>query len=246
MSDNVEGSVDPSAAVPDVKSLFSKTKKKIKASTVQSIPPPPPPPPPRIDTDLQVSRDEGWEREFQKLDSYLSERGFRIERVDADGSCLFSSFSVHIPTSTSLELRTEAVRHMLSHPDDFEPFIDSEAYPGGFKDYCTRMLASSTWGSQLELQALSQTRQVNVVVFQTGDKARIDMVNFSPSTAPCVTISYHDGEHYNTVVQNEGEPSAVTYEDLLKRLNPPADAVTDVPLEQLPKIKLKKKSSLFN
>ncbi len=235
----------------DVKSLFSKTKKKIKPVTVQNLPPPPPPPPPKIDIGAVAASEEGWEREFSKLDSYLKERGLHIERVADDGSCLFASIALHFPSTTTNELRARAVNYMLTHPDDFEPFVDTEAYPNGFKDYCSRMLMPSTWGSQLELQALSQAMQVNVVIFQTGDKSRIDMVNFDENEAQCVTISYHDGQHYNGVLVQlvESAPGPIlTYHDLDNKLDKAPCINCDSPTQkntQSSRLKPKKKS-LFN
>ena len=187
----------------DVKSLFSKSTRKAKPSFVATVPPPPPPPAPRVENSQNENQDEGWEREFQKLDKLLSTYGLCIKRVDSDGSCLFSSFAVHFPGSTSGSLRVEAVDYMVTHPDDFAPFIDAEAYPRGFDDYCRRMRQSTTWGGQLEIQALSLARQVNVFIFQTDGKSTIKMVNFDESSAQCVTVSYHDGEHYNSVISLE-------------------------------------------
>ena len=237
-----------------VKSLFSKTKKKIKAANVSTLPPPPPPPRFKTDEESASTKDDGWEREYQKLDTYLKEHGLSIVKVDADGSCLFSSFALHFPDVTSDELRREAVLYMISHPDDFEPFIDLEMYPNGFGDYCMRMGRNTTWGSQLEIQALSKSRKVNVYVFQTGGLSTIKMVNFDPATAQCVTVSYHDGQHYNSVlpIPNEtGSNSQIITCDFLEESlktkeaheSPPPPSYTD---NSVSKLRAGKKKSLFN
>lgn len=236
----------------DVKSLFSKTKKKIKAANVTTLPPPPPPPPARVENTSDTLNDEGWEREFQKLDTYLKDHGLNIVKVDADGSCLFSSFALHFPGTSAEELRREAVLYMMAHPDDFEPFVDLEMYPNGFADYCMRMGKSTTWGSQLEIQALSQSRKVNVYVFQTGGLSTIKMVNFDPTTAQCVTVSYHDGQHYNSVLrassESTGSSPALTTDALesmfATREEPAAPpSYTD---SSVTKPRTTKKKSLFN
>jgi hypothetical protein len=185
------------AAGNDLSSMFSK--RKIKPSTAVNLPPPPPVPTLKTGDNLSRSVDDGWQREFQKLDHFLKTRDLKIHTVDADGSCLFSSFAIHIPGATGESVREEAVRFMLEHPHDFAPFIDTEAYPEGFVDYCARMRLRTTWGGQLEIQALSQVFKVNVYVFQTGGKSTIKMVNFD-NGSKCVTLSYHEGEHYNAVV----------------------------------------------
>ena len=231
----------PNVAVKDMKSLFSK--KKIKSSTVQTLPPPPPPPAPKVSSS-QVSHDEGWEREFQKLDQFLQQNGLSITKVDADGSCLFSSFALHFPDSSGDSLRVEAVEYMRLHPDDFSPFIDTEAYPRGFDDYCSRMLKNTTWGGQLEIQALSQAKRVNVYVFQTGDKSTIKMINFDEATSQCITVSYHDGEHYNSVLPLAPE-DRVTVEYLESRLNQKQEPQAYVD-NNVPKTRSRKKAGLFN
>ena len=195
--------VEAQREAKDVRSLFSK--KKAKPTGVVTLPPPPPPPAPKVHSEDTLSADEGWEREYQKLEQTLNEHQLKITKVDADGSCLFSAFACHIQESTSETLRNMAVDFMLSHRDDFAPFIDEEAYPNGFDDYCARMRRSTTWGGQLEIQALSRALEVNVYVFQTGGKSTVKMINFDESTSQCVTVSYHDGEHYNTVLPLEGD-----------------------------------------
>jgi hypothetical protein len=233
----------------DVKSLFSKTKKKIKAQNVSTLPPPPPPPPPPIDYAIRdaATKDEGWEREFQRLDWFLQEHGLVIEKVPDDGSCLFSAIACHFPGTSADDIRQEAVRYMLSHPDDFEPFIDTEAYPNGFKDYCMRMTRNTTWGSQLELQAISQSRQVNVYVFQTGGASTIKMINFDSSDSQCVTVSYHDGQHYNTVAPSD-QSVVLTVDVLEDLLSPKKDEAPTVQsyMDNNATKKPVKKKSLFN
>ena len=232
----------------DVKSLFTKTKKKIKAANVSTLPPPPPPPAPTTNSDNRSQSDEGWEREYQKLDSHLNRHGRGIVKVDADGSCLFSSFAIHFPETSADDLRREAVLYMMSHADDFEPFVDLEMYPKGFADYCMRMGKSTTWGGQLEIQALSQSRKVNVYVFQTGGMSTIKMVNFDPSTSQCVTVSYHDGQHYNSVLPLDEQSPVVTC-DILESFfkandtSAPAPSYTD---SSVSKVRPPKKKSLFN
>lgn len=224
--------------VQDVKSLFSKTKKKVKAVNVSTLPAPPPPQPMVDRTADRTAKGEGWEQEFQRLDAFLRCAGLQIEKVASDGSCLFSSFAVHFPGVSSDVLREEAVEYMLSHPNDFEPFVDSEIYPLGFQDYCLRMRRPQTWGSQLEIQALSLVKEVNVYVFQTGGKSTIKMINFD--NGKLVTVSYHDGEHYNSVLSVTGDPLTVESVDAAMQ---PKECYVDTSVK--PTIKPKKKS-LFN
>lgn len=238
---------DPPSSIKaeiDVRSLFSK--KKVKPSLVTSLPPPPPCPPPRVPIEGETTADDGWEREYQKLEKYLNKHGLVISKVEADGSCLFSSFAVNIPGAAGSSLRQLAVDYMVANPDDFSPFVDSEAYPGGFEDYCRRMRRDTTWGGQLEIQALSLALRVNVFVFQTGDKATIKMINFDETSTQCVTVSYHDGEHYNAVTAPTRE-SVVTVawlEWTFARSDGPEYTDKTLQVSKVPRSR--KKAGLFN
>ena len=60
------------------------------------------------------------------------------------------------------------------------------------------MSKDATWGSQLELQALSEKFKFNYIVHQV-DNPIMAFSNFTWGTVPTVHVSYHLGEHYNTV-----------------------------------------------
>ena len=232
-------------------SIFNNPRRKIKTSNIALLPAPPPPPsgPSSKPTPLPGS-DEGWEKDFQKLEQYLNSRGLRIERVASDGSCMFSSFSRYFESfgdecASAEKLRDEAVEYLLSHEEDFAPFIDTEIYVSGFADYCDRMKKPSTWGGQLELQALSKARKVNVYVFQTGGKAIVKMINFDEDVTPCVTVSYHDGEHYNSVLPIFPVDGVLTVHRLESMIRGP-DELLSFTDNNAPRPSRKKKTGLFN
>ncbi len=108
-----------------------------------------------------------------------------------------------------------------------------------------RMRRMGTWGGQLEIQALSLARKVNIYVFQTGEKSTVKMINFDEKTSQCVTVSYHDGEHYNSVVRLSGD-ELITVDWLEKQLSA-EDGPAYVDTNPAPKPqKGRKKASLFN
>jgi hypothetical protein len=55
----------------------------------------------------------------------------------------------------------------------------------------------------MELQALSLLRGANVYVYQEG-QPRWSVSNH-PDSAPALHLSYHGGEHYNSVGEGEGQ-----------------------------------------
>ena len=65
--------------------------------------------------------------------------------------------------SKHAEVRETCVKFMRDNPDGFAPFVDDEE-AGSFDSYLRRMSQPSTWGGDIEIQALSQAYEVNVVL----------------------------------------------------------------------------------
>ncbi|CEM37394.1 unnamed protein product [Vitrella brassicaformis CCMP3155] len=160
-----------------------------------------------------------WHKEFQHLSRHLQQKGFWIKPVQADGNCLFRVFGDQLrgdPTAHP-EFREACVNYMTEHRGEFEPFIEDNE---PFEIYAGRMRLDSVWAGQLEVQVMSLMHRVNVVIHQcslppssnaleavAGKAANpnappefrvTEMVNF-PESDQCVMLSYHSGEHYNSV-----------------------------------------------
>ena len=58
------------------------------------------------------------------------------------------------------------------------------------------------WGGNLELQAISNAYQKNIKVYQYN--APILQISFHEK-AETIHLSYHNGEHYNSVVMNSNK-----------------------------------------
>jgi len=108
---------------------------------------------------------------------------------------------------------------MLTHPDDFIPFLPSQEdegplndglmTPGSFERYCTSVRDTAIWGGEPEILALSRAYDIPIHVIQGG---RPPVVVHDPGRVPIggtderrtVRISYHRkmyglGEHYNSL-----------------------------------------------
>ena len=60
-------------------------------------------------------------------------------------------------------------------------------------------MQDGTWAGNIEVQATSMCFQCNVHIYQQG-QACWRTVNFTPpEDHPCLHLSYHDGDHYNSV-----------------------------------------------
>lgn len=61
------------------------------------------------------------------------------------------------------------------------------------------VVQNSTWAGHMEVQATSMCYERNIHIYQQGQPTW-RVVNFQPpDTSPCLYLSYHDGEHYNSV-----------------------------------------------
>ena len=76
----------------------------------------------------------------------------------------------------------------------YEPFMDEDE---SFDAYLSRLRKDGEWGGQIELQALSLCLKINIIVHQL-DQPRWEILNH-PREAKAIHLSYHDGEHYNSV-----------------------------------------------
>ncbi|XP_027050702.1 deubiquitinase OTUD6B-like [Pocillopora damicornis] len=107
-------------------------------------------------------------------------------------------------------LRKLAADYMLSHQDDFLPFLTDaktgKLYtPDQFVQYCEEIAATASWGGHLEIQALSQALKLPIEVYQAN--APVLRIGEDYDDRPLL-LSYHHheyglGEHYNSVIPTE-------------------------------------------
>lgn len=139
------------------------------------------------------------ELDARALEAILAKKGLYIRQVEADGSCLFRAVADQLYGNQHVrheEVRARAVRYMRDNADAFSPFVVDTP----FEDYCDLMMLSSTWGGNIELQALSMAYTLNLRIHQVGAPC-YDIVNDFGKKAEVtpVHLSYHDGLHYNSV-----------------------------------------------
>jgi hypothetical protein len=83
---------------------------------------------------------------------------------------------------------------MVENQDHFKFFIEDDLT---FEDYIKDMKKDGTWGGNLEIYALSMKFNVNFYI-QIYNHPMYIVKNF-PVPLRNVHLSYHDGEHYNSV-----------------------------------------------
>ena len=94
---------------------------------------------------------------------------------------------------------------LTSHEEEYSPFMSfgeaEEEDDEDYESYVARMKTDGEWAGQVELIAAAQALRVNIVVHQMEHPSyRIEYRGANKSRPPRdVHVSYHDGEHYNSV-----------------------------------------------
>lgn len=85
---------------------------------------------------------------------------------------------------------------MRENKDSFRDFIEDDELIDAYLD---KMERDGEWGGQLEMTALSLLHRFNVIVHQVGSKPMIQEVHSPLDSVKCLHLSYHFGNHYNSV-----------------------------------------------
>jgi OTU domain-containing protein 3 len=136
-----------------------------------------------------------WKIESYKLKNQVQRYGLDIKEIRGDGNCMFRAISDQLCGNEDMhvELRHLAVEHVKNNQDDFSPFIEDDE---NFDKYIKRMSELCTWGGNIELQALSQVLEVNIKIHRV-DEPIWEIINHYGARS--IHLSYHDGDHYNSV-----------------------------------------------
>jgi len=142
--------------------------------------------------------------EDRAFDEQLAQFGLRVVSIRGDGNCMFRSIADQLEGDQHAHwnFRTRIVDYIRSHREDFEPFIEDDE---GFDDYIQRMGSEGEWGGHQELFAASRALHMNFVIHQY-DAPRFEIHvedgqghRGRPEDSPCVHLSYHGEQHYNSV-----------------------------------------------
>lgn len=139
----------------------------------------------------------------------------QVHEVSADGNCLYRAVGHQLqlvrsgvqsgtgPSGSSdyQKIRSICAEALRKRPDTYSCFTelaDGESYDG----YCNRVESSSDWGGELELRALADELQVQILVHRA--EAEPLPLGDSDCGLP-LQVTYHRhyftlGEHYNSVV----------------------------------------------
>jgi len=159
---------------------------------------------------------------YGSIRAQLSDDGMYVYDIPADGNCFFRSIvdqldGTRADVTNHTELRALVVETIRENKDFFSAFVmhDDDGGGGGddsdndddhgndktntsFESYVESMAQPDTWAGNIEIQAASLALKANVVIYQDGEPPWL-VKNFDSPTSMLMHISYHDGNHYNSV-----------------------------------------------
>lgn len=86
-------------------------------------------------------------------------------------------------------------RFIENNREKFEPFVEDEV---PFDEYCRSIREDGTWAGNMELQAASLVMRINICIHR-HTAPRWYIQNFDMHATQMIHLSYHDGEHYNSL-----------------------------------------------
>ncbi|KAM0942738.1 putative ubiquitinyl hydrolase 1 [Dioscorea sansibarensis] len=165
---------------------------------------------------------QGKEADLSQFRSQLDALGLKIVQITADGNCLFRALADQLEGNEEehTKYRHMVVQYILNHREEFEPFIEDDV---PFDEYCQSMEKDGTWAGHMELQAASLVTRVNICIHRAMSP-RWYIRNFQGQEARMIHLSYHGGEHYNSVRLREDSCEGPAREIIIK-----ADSDISVP-----------------
>ncbi|CRG97329.1 OTU-like cysteine protease, putative [Plasmodium gallinaceum] len=123
-------------------------------------------------------------------------KNFYIKSIRTDGNCLFRAVSdqLYNHEDNYKEIRKKVVDHLSKKEEEYKNFIE---YDESYKSYIERISLDGTWGGQLELQAIGEIYNVNILIYQENG-CILEIKNHSDDKK-CIQLHYASSEHYNSV-----------------------------------------------
>jgi len=144
--------------------------------------------------------------DFSGLNTQLGILGLTLKQIPGDGNCLFRALGdqLHGNSDDHLIHRTQVVCYMRQHRDDFEPFVEDDLT---FDQHLSSLAENGTFAGNDSIVAFARKHNLTVVIHQLNKP--LWQIHGGPGGSPGnseVHISYHNGDHYNSV-RRIGEPS---------------------------------------
>ncbi|CAN4093740.1 unnamed protein product [Withania somnifera] len=149
-------------------------------------------------TNIQFhAKKHGKQADISELRAQVDALGLKIIQVTSDGNCFFRALGDQLEGNEEEheKYRDMTVKFIRNNRDMFEPFIEDDV---PFDEYCESMEKDGTWAGHMELQAASLVTHTNICIHRHMSP-RWYIQNFDNRESRMLHLSYHDGEHYNSV-----------------------------------------------
>jgi len=137
--------------------------------------------------------------DFNQLNNQLHALGLVLKQIPGDGNCLFRALGDQLTGNSydHLNHRSDVVRYMLEHRDDFEPFVEDDIT---FDEHVRNLSEAGTFGGNDSIVAFARLHNLTVVIHQLNKP--LWQIHGGRDGSPGLKeahISYHNGDHYNSV-----------------------------------------------
>ncbi|KAJ4714837.1 OTU domain-containing protein 3 [Melia azedarach] len=143
------------------------------------------------------AKKNGKQTDMVRFRAHLDSLGLKIIEITADGNCFFRALADQLEGNEEhhQKYRSMVVQYIEKNRETFEPFIEDDV---PFNEYCQSMEEDGMWAGNMELQAASLVTHCNICIHRYMSP-RWYIRNFNDQEARMVHLSYHDGEHYNSL-----------------------------------------------
>lgn len=157
--------------------------------------------------------DEG--AEFVSFSNQLQALGLKLREVPGDGNCLFRALGDQLEGHSRghLRLRQETVQYMMSHRQDFEPFVEDDI---PFAQHLSNLSQPGTFAGNDAIVAFARSQQVKVVIHQLNTPLW-EINGAEKQVCRELHIAYRYGDHYDSVRRtgdNSESPAQLRIENL--------------------------------
>jgi len=142
---------------------------------------------------------ENGEDDSVSLAHQLAPLGLQVREIPGDGNCLFRAVSDQLEGNSRnhTEYRVNTVTFMEHFRDDFEPFVEDDV---PFDRHMANLRKSGTFAGNDALVALARYLKISIVIHQAGQPVwQINGCSDDSGKTRQIHLSYHNGEHYNSV-----------------------------------------------
>ena len=131
----------------------------------------------------------------------LKQQGLEMVEQEGDGNCLFRAVSLQVygQSDNHAEVRERCLDYMAANEEHYSNFVADEDRT--FPDYIARKRRDGVHGNHAEIQAISELFNRPVEVYSADSSKPMNIFHAEYKTSdPPIRLSYHDGNHYNAVV----------------------------------------------